>query len=411
MRMITHDVVHHNAPSPARRAILGIAPLVLILALAACSGDAGKTDSGRTAAATGEDTCAVIIDASAWTAFKALADRVDAGEDVPREDFFEYSRIPSVTQWILSLDSRAPNADRVAHWAEGVFWEKLGRQGKQKRSQDRSSFMFNSNFSLDNRRLIDTRLEHLAGPGKCELDSLIRYWIDPEKLPDTIALHFLPARPEIRIVEGNLFVDTGVLAAGSEGQVTRNAAALLYRSYQSIPGPNPMEVEGELALAHAFRILANEGVVGWIDKAAHLEFSKDHPTLFKVNLVPEEFFLKAQEAIGLMNRQLGKMLDDEADMAKRGRVFAEHLAAMNAYSQTGYGMSAVISHRLGEDRLKQVSRSVPDFLAAYQEAALQNPSPAPLPGKPGVRLPDTVPPLDPEIFTKLHALLSLTFPD
>jgi hypothetical protein len=112
-----------------------------------------------------------------------------------------------------------------------------------------------------------------------------------------------------------------------------------------------------------------------------------------------------------MNRQLGKMLDDEADMAKRGRIFAEHMAGMNAYSQTGYGMSAVISARLGEDRLRKASRSIPGFLAAYQEAALMNPVPAPLPGQMGQELHETVPPMEPEMFTKLHALLTRIFPE
>ena len=71
----------------------------------------------------------------------------------------------------------------------------------------------------------------------------------------------------------------------------------------------------------------------------------------------------------------------------------------------------MISHRLGEDRLRQASRSVPGFLAAYQEAALLNPDPAPSPGLPGNELFETVPPLNPELFDKLHAMLSRIFPE
>jgi len=52
-----------------------------------------------------------------------------------------------------------------------------------------------------------------------------------------------------------------------------------------------------------------------------------------------------------------------------------------------------------------VRNSPPEFIAAYQEAALSNPDPAPIPGDPGVDLADTVPPLQPEIFAKLHAFL------
>ena len=411
MRMITHDEVRHNVAPLRSFVIPGIVLVFLSLTIAACSPGGEEAEKPKAAVEAQKADCQLATDTSAWTAFKVIADRVDAGKNVPLDDFYDYGELPTITLWRRSMERDAPTAERIGNWLEGVFWEKLGRKGEQKRTPDRSAFLHNSNDCLQNRDRIDARLDELTGPRKCEMDKLIRYWTDPENLPENMTIHFLPARPEIRILEGGIFVDAGVLGAGSVDQVIRNAASLVYRRYQVIPGPNPLEVEGELSVAHAFRVLVNEGVTGWIDKAALLHFDEDHPALHKVKIIPEDFFSKAQEAIGLMDRHLGTMLNDEADMAERGKFFAEHLAAMNAYSQTGYAMSSVIFHRLGKDRLREASRSVPGFLAAYQEAALLNPDPAPIPGKPGSQLFETVPPLDPEISRQLQAMLTRVFPE
>jgi hypothetical protein len=132
--------------------------------------------------------------------------------------------------------------------------------------------------------------------------------------------------------------------------------------------------------------------------------------LYKVKIIPEEFYLKAQRALGMMNRQLGPILADEDILIEKGQAFARHLAGRNAFSQTGFAMAAVISFHFGDERLREARGSVPAFLATYQEAALLNPVPTPAPGTPGVELYQTVPPLEPEIFTRLHALLTKNFP-
>ncbi|MEN8005548.1 MAG: DUF5700 domain-containing putative Zn-dependent protease [Candidatus Krumholzibacteriota bacterium] len=408
--MITHGAARHNAAT-RRSLVIGGIVLLLSLTLAACSGETGSAEKQEAPAKAKGDDCRLTTDISGWAAFTDIADRVAAKEDVPRADFDAFAELPSIDLWRQSLDTEGLTAQRIANWVEGVFWDDLGRQGSQKRSRNRSDYLHTSNYCLRNRDRIDARLAELTGPRKCEMDQLIRYWVDQENLPADLSVHFFPAKPEIRILDGALFVDTGVLAAGSVDQIIRNTASLHYRKHQTIPGADPKELVGEQSVAHSFRILANEGVTGWIDKAAHLEFDDDHPSLHKVNIIPEGFFRKTQEAIGMMNRQLEKMLDDEADMAQRGLLYSEHLAAMNAYGQTGYGMAAVISHRLGEDRLREASRSVPGFLAAYQEAALLNPVPAPVPGTAGIELFETVPPLNPDLFTKLHAMLTRVFPE
>ncbi len=416
MRIITHDTAHHNAAAAHIPLSVRYAPIVmfligLVLSVTACSRDTGTEGEPSAQSRDQSSTCALTTDTSAWVAFEELADRIATGEKVPKEDLDAFGDLPSVTLWRNSLAPGVPTAQRIGNWLEGTFWEDLGRKGKQKMSDDRAIFMRSYNYSLDNRDIINRRLAELTGPRKCDVDVMARFWIEDEKLPKNLVIHFLPAKTEIRIFEGSLLVDTGVVGAGRPDQVIRHMAALLYRKYQTIPGPNPIDLDGEEAVAHCFRVLMNEGITGWIEQTLTFEFDSNHPELYKVKIIPENFYLKTQEAIAMMNLHLGSMLDEEATMADRGKGFAMHLAGMNAFSHTGYGMSSVISARLGQERLRDAGRSVPAFLAAYQEAALANPVPIPIPGEPGVDLFLTVPPLDPEIFTKLEAMLTRVLPD
>jgi hypothetical protein len=416
LRKITQDATRHNAAPNGFALFAHFGLIVMFLAvpilfLAACSKDAGTEGKPSAKPADQSSDCSLTTDISAWTAFKDISDRIASGEDVTKEQLDAFGDQSSVVLWRNSLQPGVPSALRIGNWLEGTFWEELGRSGKQKMSSNRFTFIRSYRFSVDNRVTIDERLAELTGPRKCEIAELADYWIESGLLPRPVAIHFLPAKAEIRVFEGSLLVDTGVVGAASVDQVIRNMAALLYRKYQAMPGPDPMEVEGDEAVANAFRVLMNEGLIGWIEQAVTLEFNSGHPVLHKVKIIPEDFYLKTQETIAFMNRRLPSMLDDEATMADGGQAFARYLAGMNAYSSTGYGMSAVIAARLGVDRLRKVRLSVPAFLAAYQEAASANPVPAPVPGAPDTELFLTVPPLDPDIFTKLHEMLTRVFPD
>ncbi len=411
MRIITHDAARHNAATAGSALFRWGILFLLTLTVSACSRDAATEGKPSSQAADPVADCALTTDTSAWTAFKEVADRIAAGADVTKEELIAFGNLPTVTLWRHSMEPGGFPALLVGNWLEGTFWEELDRKERQKRSANRTIFTRSYHYSLNHRDRIDRRLAELTGPRKCDVSEIARFWIEPGLLPQTLTIHFLPAKAEIRIFEGSLLVDTGLVGASRVDQLIRQMAALLYSRYQSLPGPNPIMVEGDEAVAHSFRLLMNVGVACWIEQAATLEFDRGHITLGKTGSIPEEFFLTTQDAIGLMNRKLGSMLDDEARMAEEGTAFAKRLARSEAFSATGYGMSSVIAARLGEDRLRQVSRSVPAFLAAYQEAAAANPFPIPVPGDLGHELFQTVPPLDPDIFTKLHAMLTRIFPD
>ncbi len=411
MRIITQVAPVHNAP--AVRAILFFGSVLVLLAMtmAGCLKEKGQKIMPADDQEKPPVLCNLVTDASAWTAFKDLTDRITQNGDVSREDLDAFGTLPTVTHWRNSLGPPVPEAQRVGNWIEGTFWEELGRTGPRKMNADRSDFNRSYRYSLEHRDRIDQRIAELTGPRICEVRTKAEYWIESDLLPDTVAIYFLPAKPEIRIFEDALLVDTGVVGAGSIDQLLRQMTGLLYRKYQYLEGPSPADLEGGEAVAHVFRVLMNEGVTGWIDQTAVTEFDLEHPTLSKFQVVPEFFFIKTQEAVKLMNIKLGAMFANEEILATKAQSLVMTLGAMNAYNQTGYGMAVVIASRLGEERLRESGRSVPAFVAAYQEAASLNSDPLPEPGTLGVDLYQTVPPLDPDVFAKLHPLLLQYFPE
>lgn len=405
MRMITQDAAHDNEATSLATLIHRILAVLLLLTVTACSQD-GATGNKTASDEDGQSTdCKVTSDASAWSAFKELADRIAAKQPVSSEDLKAYGIQPSVTVWRNSFEPNIPPALRVGNWLEATFWDELGREGKQKLNPNRATFMRSYRYSLENRNLIDEYLAELTGPRKCEVADLAGFWIEPDRWPEEVTIHFLPARPEIRIFDGSLLVDTGLVGAAPPAQVIRSMAGLLYRKYQFIEGPNPIEVEGEEAVANMFRVMMNEGLASWIEMTPTLEFDPRHWKLSQFKVFPEQYFNKTQNAISLMNDHLGSMFADHDVMVAKGQALATQLGASNLISQVGYGMAAVVAARFGEEYLRDAGRSVPAFLTAYQEAASQNADPVPVPGDLGVELFETVPPLQPEIFTKLQALL------
>ena len=411
MRMITQDAAHHNTAAARSVLIHWGLPVLLLLTVTACSQDPGTEGKPVEDVPQQTTSCDLTTDTSAWTAFKELADRIAEGEPVSKKELDAFGNQPSVTAWRNSFEPGVPSALRVGNWLEGTFWNELGRKGKQKLSTNRATFMRSYRYSLDNRDRIDERLAELTGPRKCDVVDLGRFWIEPDRWPGNLTIHFLPAKAEIRIFEGSLLVDTGLVGAARSDQVIRSMAGLLYRKYQFVEGENPIEVEGTEAVANLFRILMNEGLASWIEQTAILEFDRKHSKLSKFQPIPEDFFAKTQQAVQLLNGQLGSMFDDETVMVAKGQALVTQMGVSNLISQTGYGMAAVIVARHGEDRLREVGRSVPAFLAAYQEAASLNTVPAPVPGEIGVELYQTVPPLQDEVFTELHALLTRVFPE
>ncbi len=408
LRKIVHRPAYHNTP---RAALLAILLIFLALGAAACD----KKDDARTASSHNETVsetgdCGIKVNIKPWVTFKDMAARMAAGQSVPRAELEDYGLMPAVAAWRQSLAPNSPRVGTLANWLESTWRDELGLQGKQKLNFDRITMSKNFLYAYGHRAQIDELLaEFISGDKPCVAGDLIEFWLSPENIPAPLVLNILPAMAEIRIFENEIFIDTGALQASGADQTVRHIVALLYRNLESLPGTTPLKVEGEQAVAECLRVMMNEGVAGWIEQTTQITFDREHHSLHKVHIVPEDFYRKAQQTVELFEESLPDLLADSTVMADRGLGFARGLAGANSFTKMGIAMADVIASRLGEERLRQVRNSVPDFLAAYQTAALLNDTPIPEPGTAGIKLYESVPPLDPKVYEPLHALVTRYF--
>lgn len=404
-------IVHRNHAHNARLLPAAACALLLAALLGACGGerDTAASDTAAeapAAAAAVPDTCPVRLNDAGWTAFRVLGDRIVAGAEVTRDELVAFGGMPVIAQWRATMASPQPSADRVANWIESTFWDQLGDGRPQKASRDRWAMKANMEFGYGNRDAIDAKLAAFAAEGRaCAIAALARRWTRPDSLPASIEIRVQPALTELRYDAGVIYVDAGMFLAARNEQFVRHIGALLYRNHGAPPGPPPHGEQGAEALLQTMRALMAEGVAQWIENPADLYFGADHPTLSGVNIVPEELFTKAQEVIDLLDTRLPAPLADASLMDDMGPALANTMVARNGYIGTGFAMASVIAARLGEDRLAAAAHSVPGFFAAYQEAALRNASPPPVPGALGVELYECVPPLSPATYEALHARL------
>jgi ABC-type Fe3+-hydroxamate transport system substrate-binding protein len=94
------------------------------LFLTGCSTDSGQEQVGVQEQST--PACSVLTDASAWTAFKELADRIASQGEVPRQDLDAFGSLPTVTLWRDSLAPKVPPVQRVGNWLEGLGFDLSG---------------------------------------------------------------------------------------------------------------------------------------------------------------------------------------------------------------------------------------------------------------------------------------------
>jgi hypothetical protein len=370
--------------------------------------DRDETGAEQAQPAAGRKTrdCQVRVNSEPWTMFADLTGRLAAGQAVPRAELEAFGALPAVSVWRASQEPNVPTAARVGNWLAAAWREDISKTGKKKINSDRIAMGRSYRYSQQHRAEIDAQLrEFTAGNRTCELRELAEAWLAPEQIPTPLVLNFVPAVPEIRIADAEIFIDTGVLHAGGTDQTLRQIAALLYRDLAAVPGANPIESDGEQAVAECLRVLLNEGIAGRIEQTTAIEFGTQHPSLARVKIVPEDFYRKAQQTVEKFETWLPEMLADPAIMAGRGRSFARALAASGAFSKTGLVMADVIVARFGAERLHQVHQSVPGFFAAYQEAARLNPTPVPDPGTSGIELYESVRAFPEELYEPLQEIL------
>jgi len=405
--------LHRRNNAMARICLLSILLAVTLAAiwLTGCSRKQGAESPGQgDRAVVRLDDCRVTIDASGWLRFKGLAQQLGTAEKPSREDLIAFAETPALTIWRQSLRPNEPLPQRIADWMAYAFDPQERERPKRKPVFEQRSFDRLYNYCFAQREAIsDYIARYMSDGGPCRALEIAREWIDPEHLAADLTLVFLPAKPEIRLLDDHLIVDVGVAYAGGADQLNRQIASLLYRDRQGIKGDNPLRCRGAAAIAQSLRVLVNEGTAAWISRVGDTYFGHDHPSLFGNLVPPEEYYEDALETVATWNRLLAVLLGDPEQLQSHGHDFSRYMGGSGAFLGMGYCMANAIVGRLGEERLRQVSRSVPDFIAAYQEAASANPQPYPVPGAAGHELYESLPPLAPEVFEKLHALLLQEF--
>lgn len=398
----------HNAASPRLQAVVLCVALALTLPGAGCGGDSGGK-AGQPAA--GPQACPVSVDLGAWQAFCTLGARLAKGETPPAAELVALGEEPSFALWRASLAPNVPPAQRVGNWAEEAFWAESGRDNSERKmNADLRTIGANYRWAWDRRARVDSLAALLAGPeAACALLARTTGWIDADRLPVPLPIHVVPGKPELRYHEGHVFVDTGVLAAGLPSQLERQLAGLLYRNLQAEDGASPLELVGDLAVAHCFRILRNEGIATWIEDLPHTFFDPGHPRLRQVRPVPEFFYESTLRTIALTSEGLPRLFADPAEMTAQGATYARTIAGSGGFNQGGYGMAALIHARLGAARLQAAARSVTGFVAAYQEAALLNGTGRPTLGAAGHEPWEALGPIAPDVYDRLLPLLERVF--
>jgi len=402
--MIGQGPVPHKLPSP--RIFFPALALVGLMLLTAC----GSSDSEepQKTARTGGSPCQVNVQTGPWDLFSEFCAATDAGQPPTREQLRAFPELPMVVAWREVMTSRVP-AVRIVNWLEFTF-SPDDLEGKNKATRDRAAFSRSYTYSMEHRQEIQSRLDSFLAEGvACKVRDEAAYWLDPEQRPDRLEIVFLPSKPELRIAEDRLFVDTGVLQAGRSEQLVRQLTGLLFRTKGFLDGPIATGLEGEAAVAHSLRTMMNEGILGYIEQLPYTQFHPDHPTLGDLAIVPEKVFAKGREAIDLLDTNIPRLAVDSRAMQEHGKNLAATLVASGSLKQGGYGMATCIVANLGRDRLRETVGSPAAFLKTYQEAANMNPSPVPDPYSVPDALPSSMAPLDEAVLTALIRICDAAF--
>ncbi len=410
MRIISRQSHQHKeTPTYGKAATFGGLLLLGILTLWGIAGcNTATTDQapGDTQAVTTFPACPVTLDTSSWRVFVASGQKIMAGEIPTDTDLEAFARTPDCGAWRRSLAPLVPSPSRCGNWLAAAFMDKLGDRFPGKVSSDRRTMAATYRYSYDHQAPIDSLLVQLSTSNRlCQWFEKLPGWIDPENLPDHLVIATLPGRPEIRAQQDTILIDTGVLVAGGIDQTLAQTASLLYRQLQVPGADNPNRLRGEEAIVGSLLLFRNEGVAGYLENRSETYFRRDHPSLSRVNLRPQEFVFTAIRLVALADSTLPALLNDPVRLDLGAQDFSRTLTASGGFAKLGYVMAATIAGNLGEKQLQTSSRTVSGFLDSFQKAAALNPLPSPTPGAKGYPWYAAARPFDHDLYLKFKALL------
>jgi hypothetical protein len=350
-----------------------VAGLLLVLGVGIAGCQEHRPAAGKAATHVAQ-RCALVFDTSGLETFWAAADRVQAAPETPSAAVgADLGAIPVWRRWCQSYAPEVVSADLLGLTVRAAVLDPNRLTPAEAGKLTRRDVVRSQAFTLAQRaRVEDFVKAFITEESACTVWPLARAWVRPEALPDTLRIDLLAGNAEIRLYEGHFLVDAGLAFVCGREQMTRFLASTLYRKLEATEGPSPGEVHGEAVLAQTLRIVRNEGIAAYIDDLPNLYFGSEHPALAGSAPVPEDVCATARLNLLYVEQVVARQFN----LPPATRDFADihsNFVGSRGWQATGWFMATVIARRLGEPRLQAAARSVSGFLAAYQEAAAQNP--------------------------------------
>ncbi|MFH1845373.1 MAG: DUF5700 domain-containing putative Zn-dependent protease [bacterium] len=353
----------------------------------------------------------IRFDTASLESFWALAGQLQAGETVATADYEALLQEDGFR--VLAMTSREPeyNAAIISRVMDRVFTASTtdadAANSPWKKPVKRVDTFQNYEYLRDRKELV----EQLVAPAELEklgnrITALLAPYKPSSQQISRMILHVLPMRPDIRLFEGHLLVDAGLLVAAGHEQLAHILASVIYRETARASSTLPTDTAGIPALRATFLKMAHEGVASWLERYVEVQFDDEHPTLG----IPPDFRTDSVRRCGhiiqQMNKYLGIIFEQPEMIAEKGLIIDEVIRGANSYESVGFAMAALIVARFGQERLQQVSNSAPAFISAYQEAAAQSRvvATAEIPG-PHADLLIEMAPFDDELIVELLTLL------
>jgi len=351
--------------------------LLALLLLSGCGG--GDNTDQKTPESIGttyrSTACPLVVTDQALASFYQLADRIDAGEEVDLEAMGQVLAQPIWDRWRRSFEPELVSAAQVAR---AFFVTLRSRDELPTRLRDkpnRLDYALNYRFHLERRADIEAYVaDFKADDLACMVAELLDGWVDAAVLADTLRVDFVVGHPEIRLFEGHVMVDAGMAWASGRTQINRFIASTVYRQASLIEGRTPDVARGADILMQSLRLVCNEAIPAYLDEVDDIAFDNRHPALGHSSPKPSQYCDQARGTLRSLDADLTRtlLLPDPTD--ENWRQMYRIFVGAQSWLPTGWYMARVIADQFGEPRLREASRTVADFFATDQEAALMAPT-------------------------------------
>ncbi len=370
-----HNAHHGSSPALRRGRRLGWRPSRL-LALAACAAVLGACGGGQTRQdapdaprAQRTRACAAVISDQGLREFVALAERAASGGEVALEDLNSLVATDVYARWRRSF---TPDSLLAAPVARHMFIAMQGREqlpDQQRAKVARLDLVLNFQQTIERRGEIAAFISEFTGAERvCDVYRLLGDYLPAGDLPETLRLEFVAGLPEIRLVDGTLFVDASLAWASGHEQLVRALASILYRQISHVEGVAPHRAHGADILLQSLRLVRNEAIAAFIDGIVDKTYDIRHGRLAGASARPDDLLGSAYRTLTILDAQLAAVRTNPAATDEDWLHLHRLFAGTQAWISVGWLMANTINDQLGLAHLREAGRSVPDLFAAYQEA-------------------------------------------